>query len=85
MNYAQIWNWNELMSNTERGEIMTGIYKLRADCGAIYARCQEARALHLGVSLAAVQTLLNEALEDCQPDAPEYVNPPAFKLSPGRD
>jgi len=73
------------MSIIERDEILAAIYKLNADCGAVLSRCQQARALHLGVSLSAVQTLLNECIEDCRPDAPEYVNPPSLKLSPGRE
>jgi hypothetical protein len=66
------------MSISERGEIMTAIYKLRADAGVIYARCQEARALQIGVSIGAVQTILNEALADVTPPGTQYEMPPVM-------
>jgi len=68
------------MSLSERAEIMTVIYRLRADTGALFARCQEARALHIAVNLECVQNLLNEILDDCKPDAPEYSMPVKLPL-----
>jgi hypothetical protein len=73
------------MSNTERSEILAGLYKLRADAGALFVRCQHARALHMGVNLQGAQTLLDEAIKDLAPDAFQYEMPVALELATPKD
>ena len=74
------------MSMTERSEILEGIYRLNAETGQLLARCQQARALQLGVSLAAVQNILTETLDDLRPDVVDYAaRPDNLKLTPGKE
>lgn len=81
MNYAFNRKTVGLMSITERGEILSSLYKLRADAGALYSRCQEARVLHVGVSVQSAQSAINEAIDDFKPDAPQYEMPPKHEMA----
>lgn len=58
------------MGLTERSEIVSDLYKLRAELGCLFLKCQDARALATGVSVQAAQNDINEALADYQPDPP---------------
>jgi hypothetical protein len=69
------------MSSIERSEILTGLYKLRADAGALFVRCQQVRALHIGVNVQGAQTLLDEAIKDTAPDAFQYEIPVLLELA----
>jgi hypothetical protein len=57
------------MSITERSEILSRLYKLRADLGALYANCEQSRSMMVGVYVQAAQREINECLEQFQPDA----------------
>jgi hypothetical protein len=69
------------MSNTERAEIISLLYKLRADAGVVAVRCQQIRALHIGVNVQGVQNLLDEAIKDTAPDAFQYEMPAELNLA----
>ncbi|MEJ0089957.1 MAG: hypothetical protein WDM80_09465 [Limisphaerales bacterium] len=69
------------MSLNERIEMKAALHKVSADLGALFLQCQAARALHLGVSVRAAQTNINEALRDVEPDAPDYYVPPPLEMA----
>ena len=52
------------MTNSERGEIMCGLYKLQADAACLLIKCQQVTALEIGINVQGVKTLLDEALMD---------------------
>jgi hypothetical protein len=64
------------MSITERSEILSALYKVQGDLGAIQHLCQETRALLVAVSVEAAQEAINEAIEQFKPDS----NEPLAKL-----
>ena len=69
------------MSISERSEIVTGLYRVQAEIGVLLARCQQARALQIGVSVQAAQTVINEAIEDVKPGADVYVSLPQVEMA----
>jgi len=54
------------MSITERGEILTRLYKLSAECGALLAYCQDVRAVAVAVSVTEACDVLNEKIDEMQ-------------------
>jgi hypothetical protein len=58
------------MSMNERSEILAGLYREAAEVGVIYQRCQDSRALAVGVKVQAARDALNEAIAEFHPDSP---------------
>lgn len=69
------------MSISERSEIVAGLYRLQAEIGVLLQRCQQARALQIGVSVQAAQTIIGEAIEEVKPDAHPYVSVPQVEFA----
>jgi hypothetical protein len=58
------------MSMNERSEILSALYRERAEVGVIYQRCQDSRALAVGMKVQIARDALNEAIAEFQPDSP---------------
>ena len=63
-----MWMENNFMTLTERSEMLSQLFKLRSELGALYSNCLETRALVIGTKVQTAQASINEALEEFQPE-----------------
>ncbi len=59
------------MTLEQRSELTSRLYKLQSDLGALYEKCSELKLIGLGINVQGAQNLVNEALDELKPDAPE--------------